>query len=88
MYKCKNCIFPDKCINFGKEFCKTKSTEVKYKFVKGSADTKIELTEDYRCTSDCFECRADKTCLASDDYVKEIEGEDNDQSRLHKKCNG
>ena len=43
MPKCKNCIFPDKCINFGKEFCKTMSIEVEYNFVETDAGQNSNL---------------------------------------------
>lgn len=76
MSNCKNCIFPDKCVNFGKEFCKTKTQEIKFKPIPEGSTEIPELSEAYQCRSECFKCKYDTTCIVSDNYKnKENENE-------------
>lgn len=71
MAKCKLCIFPDKCANFGKDFCKAKTKEAKFKPIAEGSISLPELSETYQCDSTCFECRYDTECVVSDNYKKQ-----------------
>lgn len=74
--KCCKCIFPKNCVNLGMPFCNTKSLEIKFNFVEQDGKRAVSISDECRCSRICFECKYDKTCLASENYKKE--GETND----------